>query len=111
MNAEILAHIVGNPDSLERLPDDELAELLAALEGLKARIWLRLLRSPVEPADEPPEPETDRLLTVEEMAELLGVTTRYVYDHADDWPFKRKLSPRKLRFSERGLYRWLERRG
>lgn len=56
------------------------------------------------------EDEADQLLDVEAVAERLDVQERYVYDHADDWPFTRRLSPRKLRFSERGLNRWLSTR-
>lgn len=112
MNAETLAHIAADPDSLDRLPEDELPDLLAALEGLRARVWLRLLRPPVESGeDEPREPEADQLLNAEEVAGVLSVATRYVYEHAAAWPFTRRLSRRTLRFSERGMYRWLDTRG
>src|SRR5437879_10181756 len=57
-----------------------------------------------------PEPEqSDRLLTVREAAKRLGVSKRYVYGHADEYPFTRRLGPKTLRFSERGLERWLAR--
>lgn len=115
MNPDSLAELAADPDRLENLPDEELPEVLAALERLRARVWARLNR--------PPEPNgdggrrrgggggrEDRLLDVETVADRLDVTERYVYDHADDWPFTRRLSRQKLRFSERGLYRWLETR-
>ncbi|MBI4540277.1 MAG: helix-turn-helix domain-containing protein [Gemmatimonadetes bacterium] len=58
------------------------------------------------PQKEPP----DRLLTVEEVAGLLAVPPRWIYDHADKLPFTRRIGPRTLRFSEPGLLRWLESR-
>ncbi len=56
-----------------------------------------------------PEPQaTDRLLTVDQVAGRLGVTPDYVYRHAKGWPFRRKVG-KYLKFSERGLERWMER--
>ena len=52
----------------------------------------------------------DRLLTVEQLVERLGVKRRWVYSHASGWSFTRRLDDRTLRFSERGLERWLENR-
>lgn len=52
----------------------------------------------------------DRLLTVEEAAQRLGVAPRWLYRHARTLPFTRHLSRKALRFSEAGLHRWLETR-
>ncbi len=54
--------------------------------------------------------KSDRLLTAAEVAERLNVPRRFVYDHADKWPFTIRLDEGTLRFSERGLDRWLEHR-
>ena len=51
----------------------------------------------------------DRLLTVREAAARLGVSPRYVYLHCRDYPFVKRLPSGALRFSERGLARFLER--
>jgi predicted DNA-binding transcriptional regulator AlpA len=60
--------------------------------------------------DVAPAPETpDRLMKVGEAAARLGVTRRYVYAHADQYPFTKRLSLRVLRFSDRGLEKWLAR--
>ena len=48
----------------------------------------------------------DHMLTAIELAERLSVSPRHVYDHADQWPFTKRLG-RTLRFSERGFERWL----
>ncbi len=49
----------------------------------------------------------DTLLTPEQAAQLMGVTSRWLYRHAKQLPFCRKLSPKMLRFSEPGLRRWV----
>ena len=106
-----LVELAADPDGLDSLAEEDLANVLASLEELRVRLWIRLSRRS-EPATNcgRPEPEPDRMLEVEDVADVLSCTKRYVYDHADEWPFTRRISPRKLRFSERGLYRWLETR-
>lgn len=52
-------------------------------------------------------PEKDRLLTPEEAAEMLGQNVRWLYRRASNLPFTRRLSRKSLRFSEKGLRRWL----
>lgn len=96
------------------VPDDFrtwLEELVAAEATIPARVVLARL-----PAEDTPEPvaakssQSDRMLTVQEAAERLGVDTRWVYRRAKKLPFTRKLSTGTLRFSERGLERWKESR-
>jgi excisionase family DNA binding protein len=52
-------------------------------------------------------PEKDRLLTPEEAAERLGQNVRWLYRHAKELPFTRRISRKNLRFSEASLLRWL----
>lgn len=107
----LLAELAADPERVGDIPREDLPDVLAALEGLRARLWARLSKSPAPSSNGgASEPEEDRLLDVNRVADILGVGVDYVYDHADGWPFTRRISPRKLRFSERGLYRWLERR-
>lgn len=110
MTGSPLAEVVVDPDRLEELPREELPDILADLERLRAKVWARLSVPPAPPEDATSDGNSDRLLDVDGVAEILDVAPRYVYDHADDWPFTRRISPRKLRFSEQGLYRWLETR-
>lgn len=111
MDRSALTEVVADPDRLEKLPRERLPELLADVERLRAEVWSRLSCPPRENGAESEDADRDdQLLDVEAVAEVLDVDERYVYEHADDWPFTRRISPRKLRFSERGLYRWLETR-
>jgi len=54
-------------------------------------------------------PPADRWLSASQVADLLGTSTRWVYDHAEQFGAKR-LSRRCLRFSEAAVRRHLERR-
>lgn len=63
---------------------------------------------PVPP--EPPESAQDRLLTVEEAAAALSVTSDWLYRRSKSLPFARHLSRKQLRFSEQGLHKWAARR-
>jgi excisionase family DNA binding protein len=63
------------------------------------------LDSPTGAAANPPG--HDDLLTVDEAAEVLRVSPRWLYRHARHLPFTRKLSRKVLRFSRSGINRWL----
>lgn len=53
-------------------------------------------------------PSADRLLTVGDLEARLGVKRKWIYAHAPNWSFTRRLDDRTLRFSERGLEAWLK---
>lgn len=106
-----LAQLAADPEGVDDLPREDVPDVLSEVEALRARLWARLTRP--ERNGGPPQAEdngADRLLTVEELAEVLNVDERYVYRRADRWPFTVRLSERKLRFSEEGLQRWLRTR-
>ena len=52
----------------------------------------------------------DLLLTVPDAATRLAVAPRWLYAHADDFPFTVRLPGRRLRFRAAGIAAWLERR-
>jgi len=54
--------------------------------------------------------ETDRLLTAEDAAEMLSMSTDWLYRNAKKLPFTRKLGHKMLRFSQQGIVKWLESR-
>lgn len=114
MDRPALAELAADPERLDHLPDEELPEVLAALRELEARVWMRMRRPPETNGNGPDNRigtvEDDKMLNVEEAADILSVTTDWLYNNADDLPFARKLGPRTRRFSRAGLYRWLETR-
>jgi predicted DNA-binding transcriptional regulator AlpA len=50
--------------------------------------------------------EEERLLNAEEAAEILNVSTDWIYRNAKKLPFTRKLGPKMLRFSHQGIMKW-----
>ena len=58
---------------------------------------------------EPNGTEPDQLLTIDKAAELLSVAKRWLYDNHHRLPFTRRIG-RQLRFSMRGLQRYMRRR-
>ena len=55
-------------------------------------------------------PTEERLLSIKEAAEVLNVSTDWLYrdQRYRDLPFTIVLSPRKIRFSLQGLLNWLK---
>lgn len=122
-----LAHRIYNPlrpmtdlptlardlDRIGDVPASDLPRLIGEAEALRAALWSRLQAASVPAPVETPRNGTggpDALLTVQEAADLLGVSKRWVYRKADDLPFTRRLSGGTLRFSRKGLDRWKESR-
>ncbi len=75
------------------------------LAGLES--WLRtLIREEIQAANQNGHHEGDRLLSAEEAAKILSVSTDWLYRHKN-LPFTRKLAPRVLRFSAQGIQKYL----
>ena len=107
MSPADLAELLSNPATALRLAPREAAAMLAQLEGLSA--VLRVAAAAQVPSGERLLDAADRLLTVQEAAERLGMTAKMVYRRHRKWPFTRHPSPGTLRFSERGLECWMAR--
>lgn len=87
-------------------PESGLVSLLDTLADKVAQRVIAALKTSARNAAEP-----DQLLTQPEAALRLGVTTAWLARHASGLPFTRRLGHRTLRFSSRGIDRWLSRAG
>jgi len=87
----------------EAQPGD-LPSILGELARLTAIATLRLTAPTVAAV----EPEPDRLLTAEQAALLCGLSVEAL-KRRRDLPFRRKLGPKTIRFSARGIERHLKR--
>jgi hypothetical protein len=84
---------------------------LPALAGELARALATVVARTASPTSALPivsavAKEDDELLTIADAAARLNVEVSWLYRHARDLPFTRKLGRRTLRFHARGLERW-----
>jgi predicted DNA-binding transcriptional regulator AlpA len=79
------------------------SELEATIHALIARLAAE--PSPV-PAAQSLEPDDDRMLSTGEVASLLGISEKTVYRSYRKWTFARRIGPKNLRFSLKGLRAW-----
>ena len=78
-------------------------------EWAVTEFWLEKVRELVlEPSGNGDQP--DRMLKASEVADRLRISTRTVYASAKGWPFAKRYPAGSIRFSEKGLDRWLSRR-
>jgi excisionase family DNA binding protein len=108
--------MTNRPSSVERLIERYQITLETTVEGTMAPTaamlerFLEDLRTlPTGDVAMSVAREPDRLLTPAEVAELLGTSVRWVYDHQTQLG-GRRLSRRCLRFPEAAVRRYLERR-
>ncbi len=92
-------------DAIAALPAEALPVMALQLAALQSAVAARLAAG-VRRDDGP-----DRLLTVKQAAPVLGMSTDWLYRNAERLPFTRRTGRRVLRFSERGLTRYLADQG
>jgi|GEM_PF-1166867 predicted DNA-binding transcriptional regulator AlpA len=83
--------------AVREVPTEDLPALLGELEQVRYTAIARL-SGPASPSPR----ENDRLASVEEAAGRLGISTDYLYRHADEYPFTRRIGSRLL-FSSSGI--------
>ena len=108
MSAELeglLRTLLADSSRMAALTPDQERALVA---GLRAVVGEEQPAPPaVAPANSAPAWSADDLLTIDEAAATLRVSPRWLYRHAKNLPFSRKLSRKVLRFSRAGITRWL----
>lgn len=92
--------------ALAELPCQELPGAIGELEALKATLWAALTNGAPEGAGA----EADQLLDVRQAAAKLHVSADWLYRRAGTLPFTVRPSPGRLRFSTRGIERWIRQR-
>ena len=100
-----LAALVEDPARVATVPPGRIPALLSQLSALQGAMAARLISAD---RDEPMSVE-DTLLTVDQAAERLGVSTDWLFRRSRTLPFVVRLG-RHLRFSNRGIDRYLRSR-
>jgi hypothetical protein len=107
-----LVAVQQDPTILTGLPVPVIVELRRQISHLAADVDAVLYQTLTEPGTphERSAVEPDQLLTPEAAAARFGVTKRWLLEHADAIPGVRRLSRKIVRFSERRLARFFEKR-
>lgn len=87
-------------------PPEQLAELAGWLGRMTALVQLRIAGVGRAPANTP-----DRILEVEDVAKRFGQSKSWVYAHQDEFREFRLPTSGRLKFSERGLEKYVKGRG
>lgn len=104
MSLEELLHRV------PQIPGEAIPPLMAQCAALQSALAARLARVPANGPDRNEPPEHNRLLTVSEASAKLGIPKDCLYRRASQLPFTVRLGPRQLRFSSRGIDRYIRQR-
>ena len=92
-----------DPSKIEDLSEEECQTMLIQLAIIQPLLLGRMISF----TGKPESVEEDNLLTVKQAAKRLGCTPDWLYRHSNELPFTRRLSPRQLRFSSKGITRYL----
>jgi predicted DNA-binding transcriptional regulator AlpA len=103
-----LSDLLRDPAHVAKIPLETIPALLCQLAALQSALAARLLGETAPVGG--PEPEADALLEVTEAARRLGTTRDWLYRHAHQLPFTVRMGPRQLRFSAKGIERYIRQR-
>lgn len=105
-NTPSLDQIAQDPATAGGLSVEAARALLARCLIVQNALIVSALSTTV-PAHTSATDEVERLLLPAEAASMFGVKVRWLLEHADDIPGTRRLSRKVIRFSQRGLRRFL----
>jgi hypothetical protein len=116
MASPSLAELAQDPGRIREVAPQDALRLLVQVGALSMALAGRMAEGGGSPSPAaPPSPQTcpGRWLTLEQAADVCGVSKRQIYSWSrqSEWRrFTRKLSRKALRVEERGLQRWLDSR-
>jgi hypothetical protein len=105
---DILTAVLTNPERIAQLSAEETGRLLVEITVLQSRLAsaTELILFRVVKREDRARTD-DRLLQVDQAAQMLGVDERWIRRRARTLPFVRRLSGKAIRVSEEGLKRWV----
>ena len=105
-----LDDLLADPARVRDLPPEAARDLLLCLAPLQEALRLQAVSPPAGVNGQGEAPTAgDRLLSVGEAAQKLGMSTDWCYRRAKQFPFAVRIG-RQLRFSERGIDRYIRQR-
>ena len=103
-----LSDIARDPSKVESLPRQVVWDLMVELNGLQSTLLGRLALFSRTPGKD--SPQDDRLLDITEASKRLAVSKDWLYRNAKKLPFTKRIGQRQLRFSSKGIDRYIENR-
>lgn len=94
-----MENFLERPEATAELTRDELAQLFVKIKSLEGAVLARLLSGAHESIP-------DRVLSIEEMMQAMGVSRRWLFAHKA-LPFINCVSRKSLTGSERGMLKYL----
>ena len=104
----MISRLLENPGVSGEISKSQIPALLGQLESLKASLWAKLLAP--EAVESGESQDGDQLLTVQQAASRLGTSKDWLYRHCAKLPFTVRPSPHQLRFSKRGIAKYISQR-
>lgn len=98
--------LIDDPGQVENLSYGQTVDILARIVALQPILIGRLAFL----GSDKKEIKSDTLLNVAEASERLGMSTDWLYRHAKELPFTKRIGPRQLRFSEAGIEKYIKNR-
>ncbi len=106
-----LGDLLQHPQRVIDLPREFVPDMLCQLGAIQTALTARWLTASCSRSEVmPPEPEEDVLLDVDKAAQRLSTSKDWLYRHADKLPFTIRLGARQLRFSVKGIERYIRQR-
>lgn len=106
-----LTNLLENPAQVEQLPPETIPPLLAALSALQGALAARLLTVPMGREGQPGASDGEpKLLTLPEVAALLGVPAGYAYELARRGEIPTVRFGKYVRVSASAVREWVARR-
>jgi len=102
-----LSALLADPRRVAQIPEEEVAQLLLQVAALLTALSTR---PGTRPANRQGDADGDTLLDVTEAARRLSVSRDWLYRHGKRLPFAIQVRHKHLRFSVRGIDRWLKAR-
>ena len=98
--------LIDDPGQVETLSYGQTVDMLARIGALQPILIGRLASL----GSDHKESKSDTLLNVEEASERLGVSKDWLYRHAKELPFTKRIGHRQLRFSDMGIEKYIRHR-
>ncbi len=99
--------LVEDPARVKDWNRDDVLEGLAQITTIQGALLVRLLALPVSTANgTAPKAEPDRMLTVKQAAERIGMSPKWIYQRSDKLPFTRRVG-RTILINEHKLEAWM----